>query len=113
MSELQVMNEHLRPVAPPRILDAVYTQNQFERIVEVIKRNGPWPTITAQTFETVEELVATTSGPMARRPPLNSCTAPHWFMTTCRVLIMPRHAADVRLFTSSSGSPWPCSRAMR
>ena len=28
---------------------------------------GPWPTITAHHFDTVEELVATSSGPMPRR----------------------------------------------
>ncbi|TML16362.1 MAG: hypothetical protein E6G39_05945 [Actinobacteria bacterium] len=58
------LNDYLRPVAPPRVLESVYTQDQFERMVGVIKREGPWQTITGQTFETVEELVATTSGPM-------------------------------------------------
>jgi len=56
------LNEILRPVAPPRILEGVYTDDQYERIVDVIKRNGPWPTITAHHFDTVEELVATSSG---------------------------------------------------
>ena len=54
----------LRPVAPPRVIEDVYTDDQHERIMGVLKRQGPWPTITAHHFDTVEELVATTSGPM-------------------------------------------------
>ena len=55
------LNQVLRPVAPPRILEDVYTDDQYERIIEVIKRN-PWPTITAHHFNTVEELIATSNG---------------------------------------------------
>src|SRR5215211_7704804 len=63
MADLQVhLNDVLRPVAPPRIIEKVYSDDQYERIVDVIKRNGPWPTITAHHFDTVEELVATSSG---------------------------------------------------
>ena len=58
----------LRPVAPPQVLEGVYTDDQHERILDVIKRDGPWPTITAHHFATVEELVATTSGPMRGDP---------------------------------------------
>jgi hypothetical protein len=58
------MAQVLRPVAPPRVLEGVYTDDQYERIVAMLKTNGPWPTITAHHFDTVEELVATTSGPM-------------------------------------------------
>ena len=64
MPDLQQLNEALRPVAPPRVLDGVYSEDQHARIVDVIRAHGPWPTITAHHFETVEELVATTSGPM-------------------------------------------------
>jgi len=64
MADQQRMNELLRPVAPPRVLEGVYTDDQYERILGVIKGRGPWPTITAHHFNTVEELVATTSGPM-------------------------------------------------
>jgi hypothetical protein len=63
-ADRQRMNELLRPVAPPRVLQGVYSDDAYERLVGVIKREGPWPTITAHHFETVEELVATTSGPM-------------------------------------------------
>jgi hypothetical protein len=60
----RVLADNLRPVAPPRVLEAVYTDDQYERMLDVVKRNGPWPTITSHHFDTVEELVATTSGPM-------------------------------------------------
>src|SRR6185369_10997713 len=52
----------IRPVSPPRELEGVYTDDQYERMVSIIKREGPWPTITSIHFETVEELIATTTG---------------------------------------------------
>lgn len=62
------MAEILRPVAPPQVIDGVYTDDQYERMLEVVERDGPWPTITAQHFDTVEELIATTSGPLRGAP---------------------------------------------
>lgn len=52
----------LRPASPPQILDGVYTDDQYERLLGVVKAHGPWPTITAHHFDSVEELIATTSG---------------------------------------------------
>lgn len=56
------MNEILRPVAPPQVLEGVYSDDQHARMLDVIKRNGPWRTITADHFDTVEELMATSNG---------------------------------------------------
>lgn len=65
MTETQrALAENIRPAAPPRVLDCVYTDDQHQRMLDVVKQNGPWPTITAHHFDTVEELVATSSGPM-------------------------------------------------
>ncbi len=50
------------PVAPPVLIDDVYTDDQHRRLFDVVKRHGPWPTITAHHFDTVEELIATSSG---------------------------------------------------
>jgi len=52
----------LRPVAPPQVVEGVYTDDQYERMLGVVKAEGPWPTITAHHFDTVEELVATSTG---------------------------------------------------
>lgn len=52
----------LTPPAPPRVVDGVYSESQFERLLDVVKRRGPWPTIQAHHFQSVEELIATTSG---------------------------------------------------
>ena len=60
--DLQKLNRILRPAAQPRVLERVYTDDQYERLMGVIKRNGPWPTITAHHFNTVEELMATSNG---------------------------------------------------
>jgi hypothetical protein len=58
----QQMSEILRPVAPPRVLDGVYTDDQYRRLLDVVKCNGPWPTIASHHFDTVDELLATVSG---------------------------------------------------
>ncbi len=52
----------LTPVAPPRILEDVYTEDQYERMLRVIQRGGPWPSIIAEHFQSVEEVIATTTG---------------------------------------------------
>ena len=52
----------LRPVAPPLVVGDVYTDDQYERMVKVIKGNGPWQSIIAQHFDTVDEVIATTTG---------------------------------------------------
>src|SRR5437899_10071486 len=62
VDDLHRLNEILRPVGPPRVLEGVYSDDQHQSIIELIQRNGPWPTITAHHFDTVEELVATSSG---------------------------------------------------
>jgi hypothetical protein len=56
------MDAVLRPVAPPRLLDGVYREDQHRRLLDVVKQHGPWPTIASHHFDTVEELVATTVG---------------------------------------------------
>jgi len=52
----------LRPAAAPRQLDGVYTDDQYARLLGVVREHGPWPTITAHHFQSVDELIATTSG---------------------------------------------------
>jgi hypothetical protein len=52
----------LCPVAPPRVLENVYSDDQFERLLGIVKREGPWPTIASHHFDTVDELIAATTG---------------------------------------------------
>ena len=52
----------LTPASPPRIIEDVYTDDQHARILDVIRREGPWPSIIAHHFETVDEVIATTVG---------------------------------------------------
>lgn len=54
----------LRPVAPPRVIEDTYTEDQHGRLLALVRREGPWPLIVAHHFESAEELVATTSGAM-------------------------------------------------
>jgi hypothetical protein len=56
------LNEVMRPVSPPRVIEDVYTDDQHARLVDVIQRNGPWPIIAAHHFESFEEVIATTTG---------------------------------------------------
>jgi hypothetical protein len=52
----------LTPVAPPVIRDAVYREDEYERMLDVIKRNGPWKGIIANHFSSVDEVIATVTG---------------------------------------------------
>ena len=53
-----------RPVAEPRIIEGAFSEDQHRRLLEVVRREGPWSLILAQHFKTPEEVVATTSGQM-------------------------------------------------
>lgn len=56
------LSDILRPVAPPRELDDVYTDDQRKRLLDVVRQNGPWKLIIAQHFASAEELIATAAG---------------------------------------------------
>ena len=60
----QQLSDILRPVSPPRELDNIYTDDQRERLLGVVRDHGPWKLILAQHFASVEELKATMSGAM-------------------------------------------------
>lgn len=51
-----------RPVAPPRVIEGAYTEDQHRRMLNVVREKGPWTLILAQHFSSPEEVVATTSG---------------------------------------------------
>jgi len=50
VTDLDQLNKVLRPTSPPRVIEDVYTDDQYDRILGVIERHGPWPTITAHHF---------------------------------------------------------------
>ena len=50
------------PHAPPQVLDNLYTEDQHQRVREVLRQNGPWSLILSQYFESPEEVIATTTG---------------------------------------------------
>jgi hypothetical protein len=58
----QELARALTPISPPRVLSDVYRDDEYERLLGVVKRHGPWPTIQAHHFQSVDELIATTSG---------------------------------------------------
>lgn len=60
----ETLSDILRPVAPPRELENVYTDDQRERLLDVVHRNGPWKLIIAQHFSSADALIATLSGAM-------------------------------------------------
>jgi len=59
--DLHRLNDVLRPVAPPRVLEGVYTDDQYGRLIGLVQSRGPWPTIMAHHFNSVEELMATSN----------------------------------------------------
>ena len=56
------LSDILRPVSPPRVVNDVYTRDQFERLLDLVRTQGPWKLIIAQHFANAEELIATLSG---------------------------------------------------
>lgn len=54
--------ERFRPVAPPQVIENAYTEDQHQRILQVVRENGPWPLILAENFNSPEELIAVTGG---------------------------------------------------
>ena len=56
------LSDVLRPVSPPREVDNVYTDEQRETLLDVVRTQGPWRLIIAQHFASPEELMATMSG---------------------------------------------------
>lgn len=52
----------MRPIAEPQVIDGVYSDDQFQRLVGVMREHGPWKLILAQHFASPEELAATMSG---------------------------------------------------
>ena len=56
------LSDVLRPASPPQEVDNVYTDEQRERLLDVVRAEGPWRLIIAQHFASPEELIATMSG---------------------------------------------------
>jgi hypothetical protein len=83
----------LRPVAPPRIIERIYSDDQHARLLDVVRRNGPWPLIIAHHFQNAEQLVATTSGmlPEGVEPRLEMFLSPVFrgFLSYDKVCLYP------------------------
>jgi hypothetical protein len=56
------ISRRLRPVRAPRVVDGVLEPDQFETVLDLIRRHGPWDLILKHHFRSLEEVVATTSG---------------------------------------------------
>lgn len=56
------LSDVLRPAAPPREIENVYTEDQKQRLLDVVRTKGPWKLILAQHFASPDELIATLSG---------------------------------------------------
>lgn len=54
--------DQFRPVAPPFVIENAYSEDQCQRIFNVVRENGPWPLILAENFKSPEEVIATTGG---------------------------------------------------
>ena len=51
-----------RPVSPPQVIEGAFTEDQHQRMLEVVRSQGPWSLILAQHFKSPDEVIATTSG---------------------------------------------------
>lgn len=64
LEDRQRLSKVLRPASPPKEISNVYTDSQRERLLDVVRHNGPWKLILAQHFASADELLATLSGVM-------------------------------------------------
>jgi len=62
--------KYLRPISPPRMLEDVYTQSQTDRLLAVVRQNGPWNLVIKHHFGSLEELGAAV-GPQDSGTPLS------------------------------------------
>jgi hypothetical protein len=67
-----------RPVAEPQVIEDAFTPDQHDRLLEVVRRNGPWSLILAQHFKSPEEVIATSTG-----------TVPEGFTPTWDMFLSP------------------------
>lgn len=56
------LSDILRPAAPPREIADVYSDDQRDRLLDIVRTHGPWKLIIAQHFASADELMATMSG---------------------------------------------------
>lgn len=50
------------PVAPPRLVPEMYTEEEQARLFGVLREKGPWSSIAAQTFASAEQFLAVAGG---------------------------------------------------
>ncbi|HLG89768.1 MAG TPA: hypothetical protein VKZ79_21530 [Alphaproteobacteria bacterium] len=74
----QRINDLMRPISEPVVIEDVYSDAQYETLMEVVRRNGPWPTIMAHHFTTVEQVIATNSGQVPENITLDDLTRPNF-----------------------------------
>jgi hypothetical protein len=52
----------LRPVAEPQIIENAFTEDQRQRLFNVLRNESPWTLILAQEFTSPEQVIAVSSG---------------------------------------------------
>lgn len=65
-TQASIAKPDMRPFAPPRGLDNVYSDEQYRALMDLIRNRGPWPMVTKGRFENVEQIAASTSGRIDR-----------------------------------------------
>lgn len=78
--EMLELAKVLTPCAPPVVVEGIYADGHFERMLDVVKRNGPWPTIVSHHFQSADELIATVTGvvPENHGLTLDDLSGPHF-----------------------------------
>ncbi len=79
-TQLTELAKVLTPCAPPQVLEGVYTDRQFDTLIDLVQRHGPWPTIVSHHFESADELIATITGvvPENHGLTLDDLSGPHF-----------------------------------
>jgi hypothetical protein len=53
----RALADGFRPIAPPQVMEGVYTEDQCRRLLNVAREKGPWPNVMS-TFKSPQQLVA-------------------------------------------------------
>jgi len=61
-TQREQISQRRHRIREPRVIDDVLTDEQFDVVLDLIRRHGPWDSILKHHFSSLEELIATTSG---------------------------------------------------
>lgn len=76
LSREETRSAQLRPFAPPRVVNDVYTPDQLSSLFEAVHRGRPNRLLVAELFKSADEIIAATSGSLPEGVTIEDFLAP-------------------------------------